>query len=184
MDQQAMHFGKNCRHLIHDESHADGQCALAVERYAGPEYSFLDARTPVAIGVAAKLLSIGQDEMARRAKAGDFEYFYPKKVAKRVTVQTRKGLQKVTIREAAKLVHVDVKQIEQQVNDGTLVAKYPDRLMHIVLITRWEAERCPLLNTGGTCYHYENQISHKILRKSDAPRETGSDAPGPLFSGL
>ena len=168
--EQRMHFGRNCRHLKRDEYPADGRCALAIPRYAGPEYAFLDTRTPVSLKLAARLLGAPQEQVLRRAKAGEIESFFPKNVAKRVTIQTKAGERQVTIKEAAKRLHKSVAELERQVAAGEIKAEYPDKFMRIVQTTRWDYEKCPLLDSGGVCYDFQPHDGPQIRRLSDASR--------------
>jgi hypothetical protein len=95
--KQQIHFGLNCRHLKRDEFPADGRCALAIPRYADLEYAFLDTRTPVSVKAAARLLGTSEEDVVRRAKAGEFEWFFPENIAKRITIYTKTGECQVTL---------------------------------------------------------------------------------------
>lgn len=171
--EQKIHFGLNCRHLKRDEFPADGRCALAIPRYAGPEYAFLDTRTPVSVKAAARLLGMSEEDVVRRAKAGEFEWFFPENIAKRVTIYTKTGECQVTLNEAAKRLHKTPAEIEQQVAAGEMTAEYPDVFMRIVLTTRWDAEKCPLLDSGGVCYHFQPHDGPQIRCLAEASRLAG-----------
>jgi len=171
--EERMHFGLNCRHLRRDEyPPADWRCASAIERYAGPEYAFLNTKTAVPLKVAERLLGLPQPELVKRAKAGQFEWFFPENVAKRVTIFTKMGERQVTISVAAKRLHKSVAELEKQVATGEIKAEHPDEFMHIVLTTRWDYEKCPLIESGGICYYFQAHDGPQIRCLADAPRVT------------
>ncbi len=183
-----VHFGLNCRHLRRDDhAPADGRCALAIVRYAAPEYAFLDARTPVPLTTAARLLGVPESEVVRRAKEGECEFFFPENVARRIRISTKAGSRLVTISEAAKRLGKTAAELEQQVTAGEIKAEYPDEFLHIVLTTRWDFEKCPLLSSGGACFHFEPHDKAKICHIGEANVRGGSnnaEGENALFPGL
>lgn len=151
-EHESMHFGLNCRFLKRDKYlPADGRCTAAIERYAAQKFSFLDTKTAVPLEEAARFLGLPKPEVVRQAKAGDLEYSYPDNVSKRVTLHTNNGPREFTVTEAAKKLKVSVADLEEQIQRGAIEAFYPDEFMHIVLVNRWEYEKCPLIDAGGQC---------------------------------
>lgn len=170
-EDQPMHFGLNCRLLKRDQyAPADWRCAAAIERYADPAYGFLDTQTSVSLQVASRILALSEDDVVRRAKSGEMNYFYPENVAKRITILTKTGQREVTITEAAKRMKVSKAELERQILAGEIKADYPDEFMHVVLITRWDYEKCPLVESGGICSHYQPHDGPKIRCLADAGR--------------
>jgi hypothetical protein len=175
---QPTHFGLNCRHLQRDKyAPADGRCALAIARYAGDKYISLDARTPVPVSVAARILNTSSEEIIQRAKAGELQSFFPENIAKRIIVHTKAGDRHVTLNEAAKRRHKTITEIEQQITAGEIKADYPDELMRVILITRWDYERCPLIDTGGICVGFQPHGRPQIQCLADASRLARTSEP-------
>ncbi len=175
--KEQMHFGVNCIHLRHDE-YADGRCTVAISRYAGPEYTNLDTRTPVPLKVAADLLGISESEVLRRAKAGELEHSFSDNIAKRVAIFTKAGECKVTVNEAAKRLHKTVEEIEQQIAAGEMKAEYPDEFMRIILMTRWDYEKCPLVGNGGVCSTFQPHEGHPIRCLAEISQGTDNTRTG------
>ena len=110
------------------------------------------------------------EDMARRAKAGEFDWFFPENIAKRVTIYTKSGERQVTLTEFAKREGKSVDEVEQMVAAGEIKAEYPDEFMRINLMTRWDAEKCPLLDSGGICYHFQAHDGPQIRCLAEASR--------------
>lgn len=169
-----VHFGHNCEHLQRDR-YPKGLCALAVSLYEGPEYSFLDHRTNMSVKEASHAIGIPEREIVEKARSGELEWFFPKNVAKRVGIPTRTGERRVTVKNAAKRLHKSMDEITEMIERGDLIARYPDELMRIVLVTRWDAQQCPLLDTGGICSGFMPHNKPQIGSIGEAPQVEGDE---------
>ena len=173
-EHELLHFGWNCRFLQRDPyPPADWRCAVIIERRAGPENMFLDTRTRVPVDVAARFLKLSEAEVVQRAKAGELEYGYRDNVSKRITIHTEKGPRELTLTEAAKQLKVSIADVEREIENGGMVAYYPDEFMQIVLVNRWAYEKCPLIEEGGRCYYFQPHNGPKIRCLADAGRVSG-----------
>jgi hypothetical protein len=129
---------------------------------------------------AARFLGLSEDEIIRRAKAGDMEYTYPSNIARRVTIPTKAGDRKVTIAEAAKRQGKTVAQIEQEIASGKLTSVYPDRFLHVYLQTKWQYEKCPLIDCGGICQSFKPHDGPQIQCLAEAVSHSQETGAGPL----
>jgi hypothetical protein len=169
--EHEMHFGLNCRLLMRDPySPADLRCSAAIERYSDTKFRFLDTTTAVPVTAAARFLGLSEAEVLRRAKAGDLEYTYPDNVSRRIVLFTKKGKREFTITEAAKRMNTSPTALEARIQAGELEAFYPDTFMQIILVNRWEYEKCPLIETGGRCYDFQPHEGPYIRCMADAAR--------------
>jgi hypothetical protein len=169
--KQTTHFGLNCRNLRRDKcSPADYRCASVIANYAGAEFSFIETKTPVSLEAASRLTGIPEPDLVHRAKTGEFEWFFPENVAKRVKVDNKRGEPKsVTVGEAAKILKISIADLEERIAAGEIKADYPEKKIRIFLVNRWEYEKCPLIETGGLCRSFQPHAGPQITCIADAP---------------
>lgn len=114
----------------------------------------------------------------RLPQAGEFEWSFPDHVAKRVKIFTKAGDREVTVNEAAKRLGVSPDEIARRIAAGEMTAYHLERFMCITLMTRWEYEKCSLLETGGVCHYFEPHDGPKIRCIAEAriaPQRNGTD---------
>ena len=151
------HFGANCKHLKRYKKYepADCRCSVAIKRYDGADYSFLDTKVWVPAAVAAKELCLEVANAVRKAKAGELPMRYAENVSQRITVTTKKGQKDVTLQDAAKRMKISLNEINKRINSGELHAFYLDIHIQIEITNRWPYEKCFLWNNGGLCKDFE-----------------------------
>jgi hypothetical protein len=107
--------------------------------------------------MAAELLKTDLGEVIRLGEKGELPLQYPKNVSMRMLVQTPRGKKEVTLREAAKLMGLPLKEVERQVAEGQLAAYYLPEHAEVQITTRWEYEKCFLSEEAGVCADYEEE---------------------------
>lgn len=168
-----LHFGYNCKYLQHDQMYepADCRCAVAIRRYGGADYSFLDTKVWVPVAVAARELGVEPSDVVRRAKASELPMRYAENVSRRVTIETAKGPKDLTLQAAARRMRISLGEINERIDRGEIRAFYLDQFIHVEITNRWPFEKCFLWDNGGLCGDFKPHNKPQITCLAQRGRE-------------